>query len=136
MEINIDESVRSCLIPAFTLQPLVENALRHGNLDTKVDGQIVIQADRIENDVHIRVIDNGSGITPQRLQEVRNQCLNSNTAPSEHIGVQNVHQRIRLLFGEEYGLQIFSEPKHFTEINISIPFQMPDTNKTEGEKQS
>ena len=127
LEISVEESVQHCLIPAFTLQPLVENALRHGGLDAKMDGQIVIKAYRLGEDVHILVIDNGSGISPQRLKEIQECQLKLVGTPREHIGVQNINQRIRLLFGEYYGLSISSEPGMFTEVDIFLPFMCSTT---------
>ena len=118
----MEETVRDCLIPVFTLQPLVENSLHHGGLDSRIDGQIVIKAYRFGSDVHILVIDNGSGITPERLDEICRLQQSSTSAPAEHIGVQNIHQRIRLLFGKNYGLTFSSEPGLFTEVDIHLPF--------------
>lgn len=122
VEISVEETVRDCLIPVFTLQPLVENSLHHGGLDSRIDGQIVIKAYRFGSDVHILVIDNGSGITPERLDEICRLQQSSTSAPAEHIGVQNIHQRIRLLFGKNYGLTFSSEPGLFTEVDIHLPF--------------
>lgn len=134
IEISVDETVQDCLIPVFTLQPLVENSLRHGGLDAKIDGQIVIKAYRFGSDVHILVIDNGSGISPERLEEIRTLQLTSTSAPAEHIGVQNIHQRIRLLFGGNYGLTLSSEPGLFTEVDILLPYMQQSPSDSSEER--
>ena len=126
IDISIDESVRNCLIPVFTLQPLVENSFRHGGLDARIDGWIIVKAYRVDDDVHILVSDNGAGISQQRLREVQELCRESTQAPTKHIGIQNINQRIRLLFGGNYGLTIASEQGLFTEVDICIPFQQHD----------
>ena len=126
IDISVDESVRNCLIPVFTLQPLVENSLRHGGLDARIDGRIIVKAYRVDDDVHILVSDNGAGISQQRLREVQELCRGSTQAPTKHIGIQNINQRIRLLFGGNYGLAISSEQGLFTEVDICIPFQQHD----------
>lgn len=133
--ISMDERVSDKLIPALTIQPIVENALIHGCEPRQGDMMISITASLAGNDVLIRVSDNGVGISKQDLILLQNEVdqPDPETLGSENrgVGLQNISQRLRLRFGKQYGLTIESSPDKGTEVIIKIPF-----SETEGEKLS
>lgn len=114
-EINVDEDIKGMLIPKLTLQPLIENAIYHG-LKYKVEAGILrITGRRTENGVTLTVMDNGAGMD----QESKNIVLQNQ--PDGHFGVYSVSHRIKLFFGEEYGIEIQSEVGEGTRIDILLP---------------
>jgi two-component system sensor histidine kinase YesM len=107
------------------LQPLVENALYHGIKIRRRKGLIRVSG-RLEGDqLVLEVADDGSGMTPERLEEVRASLVNGR---KEGFGLRTVHQRIQILFGMEYGLTLESDPDAGTKIYVRIPMQ---TNEKE-----
>ncbi|NHN29134.1 cache domain-containing sensor histidine kinase [Paenibacillus agricola] len=119
-EIVAEEAVLSCKTLKLILQPLVENAIYHG-IEMMVDkGHICISARVKEQQVIFEVRDNGLGISPERLALI----LSGETKSDEGSGVgfKNVHERIRLTFGEPYGLQVESVLEEGTLVKLTIPF--------------
>lgn len=125
--IEMPESLCDGRILKLTLQPLVENALYHGIKNKRRGGTITVRGRRLEGDLlEIRIEDNGIGITSERLAEVR--ALLATSAESEvtgesGYGVSNVNQRIKLYYGQAYGLTIESEYLHGTSVSVVIPLQ-------------
>ena len=121
--IHVDESLYAVEVPKLILQPLVENAIYHGMAYADGDGEISVRAFRDGEDVLIEVSDNGPGMP----EEVVANLLNPNGpaaaagAKGSGIGFRNVHQRIRLTFGADYGLTILSEPDDGTTVRIRLP---------------
>ena len=119
--IEADPEVLNLASLKLMLQPLVENAIYHGMEFMDGDGVIQIRVWREGDDLYLRVRDNGLGMTKE---QVENLFKDRPRAPSKHgsgIGVKNVNERIRLYFGEEYGLSIQSEPDEGTVISIRLP---------------
>ncbi|UOQ86920.1 sensor histidine kinase [Gracilibacillus salinarum] len=111
----------------LSLQPLVENAIGHGFNKGLANGKITIDAKEKDDLFYIMVEDNGTGIKKSRLEELELQLKNNPThIDTDGIGLQNVHRRIQLIFGEEYGIQIESKEDCGTKIIIVIP----NTKKT------
>lgn len=102
LDIEIEESILTTPIPRITLQPLIENTLRHG-FDSEKDQpvQITIRANRRGDEVYITISDNGTGMTAEEVQELNN-TLSENMESNE--GANEVHRRITTLVGEDYGL--------------------------------
>ena len=99
------------LVPSMLLQPLVENSIKHG-LSNKVEGgSIRIAARRSESHLQVTVEDDGVGIPESKL----------NTLLDRGIGVTNVHERLKVLFGSEYRMWVESQPGHGTRIQIEMP---------------
>ena len=102
---EIDPSLLECCIPNMLLQPLAENAILHGldSKDTPGMGILTITCYAKEDDIYFKVMDNGRGMT-------REQCENIIRQDSRGYGVKNVHQRIQLYYGSEYGINFHSVP--------------------------
>ena len=109
--INIDPSIAQVKTPKFILQPLIENAISHG-VDPKIEGgKISIFGGYDGKDIIITIEDDGVGIPPDKLRNLLNENLRKNQENSRHthIGLLNVHKRLQLSFGSQYGLAIHSE---------------------------
>ena len=116
--IDIPDELQECLIPKLLLQPIVENSLSHGLIDTI---HIKIAAKHKDDILIISVEDNGKGIDIANLQVLRDS-LEKESIYKEHIGLYNSHRVIKLLYGSQYGLEIDS--CHGTVVNIRLPFTL------------
>ena len=121
--ITAEDGVESLCTIKLIVQPILENAIYHGMAYADGDGEITVRAFRDGGDVLIEVSDNGPGMP----EEVVESLLNPNGpaaaagAKGSGIGFRNVHRRIRLTFGEGYGLEVFSEPDEGTTVRIRLP---------------
>lgn len=119
-QIQIADELKEYPILPLILQPIVENSIIHG-LETKEGiGHILIQVKEEKNRILITVEDDGLGISPERLEQIK-QELNRRNLNRTHIGVCNVHQRIRLKYGDDYGLSISSTEGKMTRVTVKIP---------------
>lgn len=116
--IEYDEQAAGCRIPKLLIQPLVENAILHGVDMTDGGGMITVIARRQGEAVSIQVEDNGVGMTQARIREVMTAREDSGRP---HLGIRNIHERIRLHYGEPWGLQIESTPGQGTQITLLLP---------------
>lgn len=125
--IEDEQLCQDCMIPRFTLQPLVENAIFHGLEPKGGHGSVLldISTDPATGDVLLRLTDDGIGM-PQQVVE---HLLDEPTQEAEkaekfrHVGLWNVNRRIQYSFGEAYGLHIESEVDVGTEVTIRLPYQ-------------
>ena len=112
MRIEVNEALHGCQIPKFLLQPIVENAIVHG-LEPKIgNGNLIISAFREEDTVHIQVSDNGVG-------------LENPTSRGHGIGLKNVRERIKLYYGDSYGVTL-QRIKDYTCAEITLPWREED----------
>ncbi|HXB75448.1 MAG TPA: sensor histidine kinase [Candidatus Acidoferrales bacterium] len=110
-EKDVAEDTLDMLVPSMLLQPLVENSIKHG-LSSKVEGGIIrIRTSRAGPRLHLLVEDDGVGIPETKLATLLHQG----------IGVSNVHERLQVLFGNEYRMWIDSQPGNGTRIQIELP---------------
>lgn len=115
IEMDIDDSVLKTRIPVLSIQPLVENAVQHGLFPKLTQGKLMIKAGKEADSVQISVIDNGIGLEPAKLTQLF-------SSGAEGIGVQNVHLRLKGLYGEQYGLLLESQVNCGTTAIIRIPY--------------
>ena len=120
-EITVPEEIYPYLIPKITIQPLVENALYHGIKNKRGKGKITITGEKRDDCVIISISDNGLGITKERLEVVDKNINNRSESEKTTYGLYNVNERIRLDFGEEYGIKIESEYQNGTTVSIKLP---------------
>ncbi|HET6444506.1 MAG TPA: sensor histidine kinase [candidate division Zixibacteria bacterium] len=114
---TVDDNLKEKMIPRLLLQPIVENAVIHGFTDLEKAGSIDISAVETNGDLIITVRDNGKGTDLSRVHEPQNaKCIRFSG-----IGIDNVDERIKLHFGDRYGLQIESQIGQGTTVRISIP---------------
>ena len=119
--IEAQDEVLSLACLKLTLQPLVENAIYHGMEFMDGDGEILVKAERDGERLCITIADNGLGMTAEQVQGLLTGKTRSASGKGSGIGVKNVNERIRLYFGEDFGLDIRSEPDEGTEILIRLP---------------
>ena len=103
------------------LQPLVENAIYHGMEFKDGDGLIAVTAVQKEDGLWFTIQDNGLGMTEEQVESLLTEHAHVSSKRGSGIGVKNVNERIRLYFGNEYGLSIESEPDEGTTIRIHLP---------------
>ncbi|MDQ0897796.1 MULTISPECIES: sensor histidine kinase [unclassified Paenibacillus] len=118
-EINVDKSILSNKLIKIILQPLVENAIYHGVRNNAGKGYIQITGIRKGNRILLQVIDNGIGMSPEEIHKMYQKDRTSEKGSG--IGVQNVNQRIKLHFGDPFGLHFESELGRGTTVNIWLP---------------
>jgi sensor histidine kinase YesM len=117
--ISMDESAKDSIVPKLIMQPIIENCINHG-YKSKDTLHIDLEIRVIDNDLVMKVVDNGDGIQDSRLEEIRKQLENENIV-SNSIGLNNVHRRLKLLYGKQYGIKISSKIGEDTTVIIRIP---------------
>ncbi|MCD9020668.1 cache domain-containing sensor histidine kinase [Cohnella silvisoli] len=127
VEASMDEGLANIPMIKLILQPLIENAVIHGLSSKPAGGKISVSASiRLIEDgygeVNIAVSDNGIGMMPDVRDKMR-QSLNDPSGRNQSIGIVNAHRRIRLHYGEPYGLDIHSESGKGTTVTIRFPFR-------------
>jgi two-component system sensor histidine kinase YesM len=118
---EIDTEIEKCCTVKLVIQPLLENAIYYGVECMDGDGEIIVKGYRKGDDVFIEVSDNGLGIPQDKVD----QLLTENDRVHKRgsgVGLINVHNRIRLRFGEPYGLEIESQPDEGTTVKIHFPY--------------
>ncbi len=120
-EVDVPESLNECTIPKITLQPVVENALYHGIKNRRALGKITVKGIDEGDTMVLTVSDDGIGMDEERLQEVR-QALSDNRLDNGQVyGLYNVNERIRLNYGDDYGITIESTKGEGTCVKIKLP---------------
>ena len=115
VEKQVEEKILSCSVPKLILQPLVENAIEHGlDVSEKEEKKLKISALLEGGDLVFFVEDNGAGMEEEQAESML-------TYQSKGYGMRNVHDRIRLLYGEESGLKIYSKKGEGTRVEIRFP---------------
>ena len=124
IQIHPNLEPKNCSILPFLLQPIVENSVTHGFSTKKKGGKISISAFLRNKELIITISDNGCGILPEKLAEM-NETLSAyrETVSTAHIGIHNVNNRIKLHYGETYGLSFESRPGQGTTATIKIPYK-------------
>jgi two-component system, sensor histidine kinase YesM len=121
VEFDIDEEILKCKIPKFSVQPVVENAIIHGIEPMEGKGLIWIKAARSQDEITLTVTDNGVGFIQGELNDLVLERQYSSKNHFSGIGIKNVDERIKLVYGEEYGISIESIPQMYTKVKIKIP---------------
>lgn len=126
--IDVDNRIGSFRVLKLILQPIIENAIYHGAKRTREKSDIFVKGYEQGGCIVFEICDTGAGMDKQTLQRLRNAIYDNEGEKLPAYGVLNVHQRIALLFGQQYGLEITSEPGKGTIVTIRIPIQ---SNQTE-----
>ncbi len=116
--IAVDESILEHSTIKLILQPFVENALMHGIAEMGGRGRVEILGRDQGKNICFEVIDNGKGMEEDRIREIFEENFESD---QKGYGVRNVHKRIKLYFGQDYGVEIFSKTASGTKVVITIP---------------
>ncbi len=126
---QIGKSTENCEVIKFILQPLVENSILHGFNEKEQRYEIKISSEIINDELHIMVIDNGSGMSPEKVMEV-NCCRAEMNSTGHRIGIRNIQERLKLFVGEKYGLHYTSAPYSETVAEIVLPVKRCLPNST------
>lgn len=126
---NVEADVLGIKIPRLLIQPLIENAVYHGLEKTRAKGVITLNASRTEGVLSIEVVDNGAGMAEDELEALNEKLsMDNNTyfkslgnKKTKSIGIENVNRRIKLFYGESYGLKIESAVGQYTKVVVTIP---------------
>lgn len=116
----LDDSILDCEIPRLAVEPIVENAIVHGVETIAEAAKVSVTLENDKEDILIIVKDNGVGFNVDDLGKEKEESLDGKIARAK-TGIKSTDQRIRLLYGEPYGLNIKSEPEKGTQVEIRIP---------------
>lgn len=122
---DIDDSIMECATIKLIIQPLLENAIYHGVQGMDEDGEILVQGIRDGDRIYLDVIDNGYGMTAEQIEKLLSgdkKQEDSSAGKGNGVGLRNVDTRIRMRFGEGFGLQIESERGEGTRMRLVLPF--------------
>jgi two-component system sensor histidine kinase YesM len=118
---GMEPGVLECKIPRLLLQPVVENALKHGIGPMDGQGMVVIKGFFYGNDIKIVITDNGVGIPEEELEAILQEDSPENSLRVNGLGIANVAERLKMYFGPPYGLSIESTQGLYTTVEIILP---------------
>lgn len=130
-EINIPEELYGYQILKLTLQPLIENSLYHGIKMLRARGKITVTGELVDEVIFFHVIDNGIGMDEEELNALREEIQLPGNRQSTGFGLANVNKRIKLNYGNQYGLNIQSKKGEGTDIIITIPARLVEKERVE-----
>jgi len=125
-KIDVDKEVIKASVPKLLLQPIIENAIKYGyekqtHLSIRIDGRL------IEDKIIFKVIDNGKGISKDKLKGIKETIYSGKRVTGGiGIGLYNTHRRVVLQYGDRYGLTINSTVDSGTEVMIELPYKKGD----------
>lgn len=121
MDIHIDNELLDYAIPRLSIQPLVENSIQHGLKNKRGDKRVTVGAYKEGNTLTLWVEDNGVGMDADAINAQMEHSLENVLSKSVSIGIDNINARVRLLFGDEYGVQVKSEANAGSRVTLRIP---------------
>ncbi|MFC9774817.1 cache domain-containing sensor histidine kinase [Paenibacillus chitinolyticus] len=124
VETHLDKNAANCQVVKLLIQPVVENYLVHGFRPESDSNRIAVSMTREEENIVVRVADNGKGMPPERLAEIRKRLAmkpDSGGLGGDSLGLVNVNERIRSHYGSDYGLAIDSGPDQGCEVMLKLP---------------
>lgn len=120
-EIEMQEGTEDCMVPPLILQPLVENAIFHGLEAKNEAGTVIIESVFQGENLLVTITDDGVGMDSETLKNVQESCGKTVIKDAHSIGISNVHNRIRLNYGEDYGMFVESSLGMGTTITLLMP---------------
>lgn len=123
-----DEQIKDVPMIKMSLQPLIENYIVHGLRSERDDNVLSISAELKEQEIWIEIRDNGKGIEPEQLEEIRSRLALAESS-GESFGLRSVNDRLKLTYGQAYELDIQSEPDEGTVVTIRIPVTEEELNR-------
>ncbi|MDD9265557.1 sensor histidine kinase [Paenibacillus sp. GCM10023248] len=118
--IACDPRLASRRVMKMSLQPIIENYIVHGLRSESTDNELHIRVRLEEPFLHVQVEDNGNGISPERLKEI-GMLLQSEETEGESFGLRSINQRLKLLYGGKFGIEVHSEAGRGTCIDVWLP---------------
>ena len=120
IENMVSDELLSCEIIKMIIQPLIENVIYHGLSECSGNGKIIIQGSKVNNNLLLTISDNGIGIPEEKLQDL-NDYINDKNHNFNGIALRNINKRLKLNYGEIYGLEIFSIEGNGTSMVLTLP---------------
>ena len=121
-EIRIDEELKNYYVPKLIIQPIIENAIKHGYI--QIEKMVIyIKAKVINDKLAITVYNNGKGIEKEILIEIKERLKMESSEIKNHIGLYNIFRRIQLMYGKKYGLRILGREKRGTAVRVLLPLK-------------
>jgi two-component system, LytTR family, sensor histidine kinase LytS len=117
---DIDEEALSQNIPPLTLQPIIENSIKHGFKNKETDCIIKVMVKKSNQSIFVKVTDNGQGMSEERAEQIGKELLHSEKGTG--LALFNVNRRLTMTYGEEAALKIKSDADNGTEVTFSIPY--------------
>lgn len=148
MEVIVDEEDEMAydfLIPRLIIQPVVENVIFHGLEEKLEGGKVTIEVIVTDQNLILTISDNGKGIDGQKLKELNSRIQSDDVELDEGekrnqrntgIALPNIHKRIQLLFGDEYGVNVYSTAGQGTDVEITIPANYKNDRETDNEERT
>ena len=123
MKVEVPEELRNLHIIKLSLQPIVENAIKHGLIPKPGEGTIQISARADDSYLEITVMDDGVGMSKEVLEELRRKIEKNEEDREEkiHLGIRNTAERLQKSFGDSCGLEVFSEKNFGTIVTMRYP---------------
>jgi two-component system, sensor histidine kinase YesM len=126
---EIDKEALKHSIVKFSLQPIIENAVYHGIKPLREAGRIKIAVKKIKDMVLIEIADNGIGMSREEVDRLNRDMSEKYVMREGHIGIRNVNQRLKLLMGDEAGLEVKIEDNHGTLVIFKLPLSSAQTDR-------
>lgn len=123
--ITIPRELENAPTIKLIVQPIVENSIYHGIKYLQEEGRIEIKAEAVDDGIKIIISDNGVGMKSETAATILNPDQENTASSGNGIGLRNIDERIKLSYGEKYGLSIWSEPDEGTTVTILIPHLPP-----------
>ena len=123
LQIEIDPDLLKYKIPRLSIQPLVENAIKHGLKDVKGEKKIVIGSNIKNGFLEIWVQDNGVGMHAEDIYERLKQAPDGVLSKKASIGIENINARVKLLFGDAYGVRVESKINKGSKVTLYLPYE-------------
>ena len=120
------DSLYNAKIIRFTIQPIIENCFLKGFNRKRTDNKIYISFVELNGTIEISITDNGKGIEPELLKKIKSDLSDFENNESNHVGLKNVNLRIKLLFGDDYGISNIKSDCNGTTVKIRIPIIIDD----------
>jgi two-component system sensor histidine kinase YesM len=127
----VDDTLLDCKVIKICIQPLIENAVFHGISNDIENGKIYIKVHSLNDNLIIEIADNGNGVTEENLNELKEKMDDYKNSPKKHTALRNVNIRIKLLYGENYGLNVKNSPEGGFLCSVSMPIDKIKENYIE-----
>ena len=121
VEWDISQEIMDYPMIKICLQPIIENAVYHGLKPKGENGRLIITGMEDGKNIKFIIRDNGVGMTKENTELLNSRLANPEYAGDSHIGLYNINKRIKIIFGEEYGISVESEPGEGTKVSVLIP---------------
>ncbi|MCM1988200.1 sensor histidine kinase [Oceanirhabdus seepicola] len=124
--VNLEGGIKEISITKMTLQPIIENCFKHGFTNKKKKGKIYIKSNMYDNYVDLEIIDTGKGISKVEVNYINKSLLNEEEEnitnnKGTRVGLKNINKRIKLCFGNEYGIKLESKEGFYTKVILRVP---------------